>query len=220
MTPRTGEVDLGRHRRRQPGDLLGRRLRRGDDVHLAAGQVLAERDGDVAGARRHVDEQEVGVVPVDVGEELLERLVQHRAPPDHGLALGHEVADRDAAHAPRLRTGAASRRSPTGSAVGAEHAGDREAVDVGVDDADGVAVGGEGDGEVGRDARLADAALARRDEQRPGPRPGLGERDRPALGVAVGAGCAGVAGPSPCSWLRSASRSWSVITVKSTADAA
>ena len=96
------EVDLRRHRRRQPGDLLGRRLRRGDDVDLAARQVLAERDGDVAGAGRHVDEQEVGVVPEHVGEELLERLVQHRAAPDDGLALGHEVADRDAAHAPRL----------------------------------------------------------------------------------------------------------------------
>ena len=33
--------------------------------------------------------------------------------------------------------------------------------------------------------RLADAALARRDEQRPGPRAGLGEGDLPALGVAV-----------------------------------
>ena len=73
----------------------------------------------------------------------------------------------------------------TGLAVGAEHAGDREAVDVGVDDADRVAAGGEGDGEVGGDARLADAALAGRDQQRPGPRPGLGERDRPALGVAL-----------------------------------
>ena len=178
------QVDLGRHRRRQPGDLLGRRLRRGHDVDLAARQVLAERDGDVAGARRHVDEQEVGIVPEHVGEELLERLVQHRAAPDDRLAVGHEVADRDAAHAPRL-----GRHEHLVDhhrvAVGAEHAGDREAVDVGVDDADRVAAGGQRDGEVGGDARLADAALAGRDEQRAGPRTGLGERDRPALGVAL-----------------------------------
>ena len=45
--------------------------------------------------------------------------------------------------------------------------------------------GGQGDGEVGGDARLADAALAGRDQQRPGPRAGLGERDRPPLGVAL-----------------------------------
>ena len=182
------QVDLRRHRRREAGDLLGGRLRRRDDVDLAARQVLAERDGDVAGAGRHVDEQEVGLVPVDVGEELLERLVQHRAAPDDGLALGHEVADRDAAHAPRL-----GRQQHLVDddrlAVGAEHAGDREAVDVGVDDADRVALGGERDGEVDGDAGLADAALAGRDEQRAGPRAGLGERDRPPLGVAVGLAC-------------------------------
>ena len=105
-----------------------------------------------------------------------------------------------------------------GSLLGAEHAGDREAVDVGVDDADRVAAGGEGDGEVRRHAGLADAALAGRDEQRPGPRAGLGERDRPALGVALrlAVGCG--RGRLPCSWMRSASRSWSVITVNSTAD--
>ena len=76
-------------------------------------------------------------------------------------------------------------------AVGAEHARDRVAVDVGVDDAHGVALLGERDGEVGGDARLADAALAGRDQQRPGLRAGLGERDRPALGVTVGLAVAG-----------------------------
>ena len=167
MTPLTSRLHLLGHGRRQPGHLLGRRLRRGDDVHLAAGQELRQREGDVAGARRHVDEQEVGLVPVDVGEELLERLVQHRAPPDDGLALGHEVADRDAAHAPLL-----GRQQHLVDddrvAVGAEHAGDREAVDVGVDHADRVAPLGERDGEVGGDRGLADAALAGGDEQRPG----------------------------------------------------
>ena len=92
-----GQVHLLRHRGRQPRHLLRCRLRGGDHVHLTAGQVLAEAERDVAGAGRHVDEQEVGVVPEHVGEELLERLVQHRAAPDDRLALGHEVADGDAA---------------------------------------------------------------------------------------------------------------------------
>ena len=160
-------------------------------------------------------EQEVGLVPEHVGEELLERLVQHRAAPDDRLALRHEVADRDAAHAPRFGRDdhlVDHRRV----AVGAEHARDRVAVDVGVDDADRVALLGEGDGEVGRDARLADAALARRDQQRPGLRAGLGERDRAALGVAVGRAPGRRSPPaSPCRLLRSSSRSWSVITVNS-----
>ena len=179
-----GQVDLLGHRRGQAGHLLRRRLRRGDDVHLAARQVLAEAERDVAGAGRHVDEEEVGLVPEHVGEELLERLVQHRATPDDGLALGHEVADRDAAHAPRLgrEQHLVDRDRIT---VGPEHARDRVAVDVGVDDADGVAALRERDREVDRDARLADATLAGRDEQRPGLRAGLGEGDLAALGVAV-----------------------------------
>ena len=51
---------------------------------------------------RQIDQQVVGVVPVDVGEELLERLVQHRAPPDDRLVLLGEEAHGDAAHAVHL----------------------------------------------------------------------------------------------------------------------
>jgi hypothetical protein len=58
-------------------------------------------------------------------------------------------------------------------------------VDVGVDDADGVALLGECHGEVRRDRRLADAALARCDEEAPRARLRVGERDRPSLRVPV-----------------------------------
>ncbi len=178
------QVDLGRHRRRQRSHLLCCRLWRRDDEHLTTREVLREREGDVAGAGRHVDEEEVGLVPEHIGEELLERLVQHRAAPDDRLALGDEVADRDAAHAPHL-----GRHEHLVDhdrfAVGAEHAGDRVAVDVGIDDADRVALRGERHGEVGGDARLADAALAGRDQQWAGLRGVLRERDLATLGVAV-----------------------------------
>ena len=162
-------------------------------------------------------EQEVGVVPVHVGEELLERLVQHRAPPDHRLALGHEVAHGDAAHAPLL-----GRQQhlvdDDGVTVGAEHARDREAVDVGVD-----ARRPSGPAWARATARfvvtelLAHAALARGDEQRPGLGARLGERDGPALGVTVGGPgrWPAVAAGSPWRRWRSASRSSSVMTVKS-----
>ena len=132
-----------------------------------------------------VDEEVVGLVPVHVGEELLERLVQHRAPPDDRLVLLGEEAHRDAAHAVGLGRDEHlvdhDRR-----AVDAEHAGDREAPHVGVDDGDRLAPLGEGDGQVGGDRRLADAALARRDQQHPGRGCRVGEGDGPALGVAVG----------------------------------
>ena len=102
----------------------------------------------------------------------------------------HEVGDGDAPHAPLL-----GRQQHVVDhnrvAVGAEHAGDGEAVDVGVDDADRVPLLGEGHCEVGRDRALADAALAGGDEQRPGARAVLGEGDLAALGMAVGLAVAG-----------------------------
>ena len=56
----------------------------------------------VAGAGRHVDDEVVGVAPVDVGEELLERLVQHRPAPDDRLVFAREEPHRDEPHAVRL----------------------------------------------------------------------------------------------------------------------
>ena len=50
---------------------------------------FGQRQGDVTGAGGHIDQQEVGLPPIGVGQELLYRLVQHRAPPDHGLVVGH-----------------------------------------------------------------------------------------------------------------------------------
>ena len=65
-----------------------------------------------------------------------------------------------------------------------EHAGDRVAVDVGVQHADAAALGGQRGGEVHRDRGLADSALAGRDGDHRGQRAGLGERDL-ALGLAA-----------------------------------
>ena len=62
----------------------------------ALGQVLAQRDRDVAGAGRQVEQQGVEVAPVDVGEHLDERAVEHRAAPGDDLVAARlEHADRD-----------------------------------------------------------------------------------------------------------------------------
>ena len=45
-----------------------------------------------------VHQQHVEVAPVDVGEELLQRAVQHRAAPHDRLVVGDEHADRDDLH--------------------------------------------------------------------------------------------------------------------------
>src|SRR5207237_10842586 len=58
--------------------ILGELLRRRHDDDLRARQQLAERDRDVARSGRHVDDEQVDLSPVDIGEELLERAVEHR----------------------------------------------------------------------------------------------------------------------------------------------
>ncbi len=150
----------------------------------ALGTQLRDRDGDVAGAGRQVHQQDVEVAPVDVGEELLQRAVQHRpAPHDRGVVLG-EHADRDDLHAVRGRRH--DHRLDLGRLVlDAEHARHREAVDVGVDDPDVQAAGGHRGGQVDRDGALADAALAGRDREDAGQRARLRERDLALRGVAL-----------------------------------
>ena len=80
------------------GDIGRRGLRGGHDEHFGVGQQVADRDGGVTGAGRHVDQEHVEVAEEDVGEELLDRAMQHRAAPGDDLVLGaraQEHADRD-----------------------------------------------------------------------------------------------------------------------------
>ena len=74
----------GARRRPALGDVGRGGLRGRDDDDLGVRQQLAERDRDVARAGRQVDEQHVEVAEVHVGEELLQRAVQHRAAPRDG----------------------------------------------------------------------------------------------------------------------------------------
>jgi hypothetical protein len=96
-----------------------------------------------------------------IGQELLDRLVQHRTAPDHGLVVRNEVA-----HGQAFDTVGRGRDHHVADddriVIGPEHLGDREAVDVGIEQADLVAGRGQRDGQVDRHRRLADAALAGR----------------------------------------------------------
>ena len=76
----------------------------------------------------------------------------------------------------RTRTGSRANRALEGDhlpvprlhlTAHAEQAGDREAPDVGIEDPDLEATGGQGDGQVDRDRRLAHAALPRGDGEHP-----------------------------------------------------
>ena len=102
----------------------------------AVGHQLEQRQRDVAGAGREVEQQHVEITPVDVGEELLERLVQHRPAPDDGLVLGtRKPVDHqpDAVCLDREHDPAQRDRRPSH----AEQVGHRVAPDVGIEQADG-----------------------------------------------------------------------------------
>ena len=140
------------------------RLRGRHEHRLCARQELAERDGDVAGAGRHVHEERVELAPVDVREELLERAVEHRPAPHDGRVVLEEEADRHELEVPA--NGRHDHLVDDDRALAdAEHVRDRMAVDVRVEDPRTVAEGRERGGQVRRQGRLADAALSARDRE-------------------------------------------------------
>ena len=116
----------------------------------------------------------VGLAPVHVGEELLERLVEHRTAPDDRLVLAGEEPHRDHAHAVRLGRDDARRRSDPGGRATPSMRGSEKPQTSASTTATRATALRERDREVGRDRRLADAALARRDREHA--RPGVGER--------------------------------------------
>jgi hypothetical protein len=145
------------------GDRLRCRLRCRDDQHLRLRQELRKRHRDVAGAGRQVDQQVVECAPVDVLQELLDRLVEHRAAPDHCGVVVDEEADRhdldsagrvDRQDLARLRNARAPRH--------AQHARDAVTPDVGVEGGRGVPLEREGGREVRGHGRLAHTPLTGR----------------------------------------------------------
>ena len=128
-------------------------------------ELLEDGHGDVAGSRRHVDEQVVELAPVDVAVELGEDAVEHRATPQEGLRLvGRQHVggdDLDAGLGDRGREHAAlvNRRR----LVDAERTRDRGARDVAVEDADGMAATTQLAGEQRGGQGFADTAFARCD---------------------------------------------------------
>ena len=137
-------------------------LRRGHDHRAGHRHLLRERQLDVAGAGRHVDDEVVDLAPVRVLQQLLERLRDHRAAPDHRRVLVDHEADRHRLHAVRLHR--LERLAVVGlrAAGDAEHRRLRRPVDVGVEDADGGAFRRQREREVHRGGGLAHAALAAR----------------------------------------------------------
>src|SRR6266571_1375220 len=138
-------------------DVLGR----GDDHGARHRHLLGERELDVAGAWRHVDDEVVDIAPARVLEQLLEGLRHHRPAPHHRGIDVDEKADRDRLDAVarhRLERLAVLGLGPSGDA---EHRRLRWAVDIGIEHADARPFRGERKGQVHCRGRLAHPALAR-----------------------------------------------------------
>ena len=168
----------------QVGDLRGNRH------HHRARQRRHEPGdrGEPVGAGRQVEQQEIERAPGRVGEELAEGVRFHVAAPDVGLRLaggvpghGRLVRRQEQIHGHHLDPLGAHGRLHPGlgelepHAAHPEHLGDGGTVEIGVEDADGGALAGKRRGEVGRQRRLPDPALARDDrhDAADGRQPGL-----------------------------------------------
>ena len=158
------EVHLLAHECGALGHPLRCRLWRRHDVQLRARQELGERKRDIAGAWRKVDQQVLGFVPEHVGEELLERLVQHRPTPDDRLVFLGEEAHRDRTDAVRFWRDQHVVDDDR-SVFDTEHARDRESPHVRIDDGRALATLRERDRKVRGDRGFANTTLARRDQQ-------------------------------------------------------
>ena len=157
-----GDVHLPEHveafARVDEGDVLGR----GDDDGAGQRDPLGERELHVSRPRRQVHQEEVLLAPAHAGQQLVDRLHDHRSPPDGRLIGVHERAQRGHENAVALDgQEAVVGLVDVGLLVDAHHHLLRRAVDVGVDQTDAVAQAHEGHGEVRGDGGLSDASLAR-----------------------------------------------------------
>ncbi len=143
-------------------------LRADDDDRAVERQQAHQLLLDVGRAGRQVDEQVVELAPVGLVHELAEHELDRHRRERQRLILGDEEADRhelQPVHVDRRQRDRPAEPPQLQLACAlaprqADHQREVGAVEVGVEHADGGAVAGEGEGEIERQRRLADAALA------------------------------------------------------------
>ena len=91
------DVDLAEHVEALSGIQQGDVLRCRDDHRAGQRHLLGHGQLGIAGARRHIDHQDVELTPFDIAQHLLQGALHHRAAPDHRRVLGHHEAHRHAA---------------------------------------------------------------------------------------------------------------------------
>ena len=142
----------------------GHVLRRADDYRSFERNVVHEADVDVARSRRHVYEKEVQLAPAYLQDHLLQCIAGHGTTPYERLLGLCEVSYGHPFDTIFLKRHddflVAVLECVWHHAFAGCHLWNRRAIYVGVGESDLVAEAGEGDGEVHRYGRLADASLA------------------------------------------------------------
>ena len=156
-----GHAHLLKHLQALLGIDQGDVLRGGHDDGAGDGHALRQGQLDIASARRHVHHQIVQILPARLAQELLKRLGGHGAAPDHGLVLLDEEADGHHLQAMRHQRLHGLAILALWLTVNTQHQRQAGAVNVGIQNADARAFGGQRQRQIGRRGALAHAALAR-----------------------------------------------------------
>ena len=141
----------------QQGNVLGR----GDDHGTRQRDVLGHGQLNITGAWRHIHHQHIHCLPFGLGQQLLQGAAGHWPAPDRrGSVRG------DKTHGHTLQAVGNNRLQQVIGDIGlgtlrhAHHQPLTGTVDIGIQQADAVALCGQGQGQVGGHCRLTNAALA------------------------------------------------------------
>src|SRR5579875_2337059 len=140
-------------------------LRRGDDDRAGERNALHQRQLDVTGSGRQVDDEVVELAPLDLVQESSDQLGDERAAPDKRAAGVEQEDDRHQLDAVGFERHDAVLVELRLVRV-AHHHWNAGAVDVGIEQTDSGAVLCQRDGDIDGHRRLADAALAAGDRDR------------------------------------------------------
>ena len=133
---------------------------RGDDDRAGQRHRLGQRDRDVAGAGRQIDDEIVEFSPGHLPQKLLDDPMQHGTAPDQRLVAGIQVADGDDANAEALGGNDHVAFGQLGLAACAQHQRNVGPIDVGIEQSDLEAKASQGQRKIDGERGFADSTLA------------------------------------------------------------
>ncbi len=137
-------------------------LGRGNDYRAGDTRLLRKCQLDVAGTRGHIDDKHIESSPQRLLHHLHQRATSHRPAPYHRRRGAGQVTDRHGSQAlgGHRHEGVAINHLGLHRIGYAQHLGQARAIDVGIEDADGLAFARQGQSQVDSSRGFANAALA------------------------------------------------------------